>query len=176
MNTKIIFAAAGGIAAVAIIMFLTLGSFSLGQFERPKEVKVIQPTIAVTDVLVTKVDDENANVQITFAVDNPNPATVMLESIHYFVAVDGHQIITGDVGATTEGFLSSQGDLFPIVAGTTLTVKDKIPIVRTVQTADAWDKIVGGEAKYDITGNFAYRLTASLNTTAEEPDFALTFP
>lgn len=179
MNTKIIYAAAGGIAAVAVAMFFVMGNiFSGGQQPTaPREATIVAPPIGVKDITVTKLDDKNANVQITFTLDNPNQATLLLETIHYNIYVDESHVTIGDVGQSAEGFVSSQGELFPIVAGTTLTVKDTETAVRNNQIGPAWDKMVSGNASYIIEGTYSYRLTAAnLQTTADEKEFQLTFP
>ncbi len=180
MNTKVIYAAAGGIAAVAVAMFFVTGMgniFPGGQQPNAlREATVVAPPIGVKDITATKLDDKNAKVQITFTLDNPNKATVILETIHYTIFVDNSSITIGDVGQSAQGFVSSQGDLFPIVAGTTLTVKDTQTVVRSNQTGPAWDKMVSGNASYTISGTYAYRMTANLQTTADEKEFQLTFP
>ncbi len=179
MNTKIIYAAAGGIAAVAVAMFFVMGNIFPGgqQPNASRETTIVAPPIGVKDITVTKLDDKNANVQITFTLDNPNQTTLLLETIHYNIFVDESRMTIGDVGQGAQGFVSSQSDLFPIVAGTTLTVKDTETAVRNNQIGPAWDKMVSGNARYIIDGTYSYRLTAAnLQTTADEKEFQLTFP
>jgi hypothetical protein len=148
---------------------------------------VIPPVIAVKNVTVTRVNEttndtsgvgtNKANVQVTFTVKNPNKTTIILETIHYNVNVEGLRMTIGDVGQSAQGFLDSQGNLFPIVSGSTLTVKDTQTVERNSAIAGAWDRMVSGNASFTVDGTYAYRLTAAnLQTTAEEKDFSLTFP
>lgn len=138
---------------------------------------MVPPVIGVKDVSVTKADDTHANVQVTFTVENPNTTTMILETIHYNVNVDGVRMTIGDVGQSAQGFLDSQGNLFPIVAGSTLTAKNTQIAERNSALADAWDKMVSGNASFLVDGTYSYRLTAAnLQTTAEDREFSLTFP
>ncbi|HVX02466.1 MAG TPA: hypothetical protein VHA09_04870 [Nitrososphaera sp.] len=195
MNIKAVYAAGGGIAVVAVVIFFVLGTnnsllpavpqgSSTGGSSSTNNattsgngLNIIQPIINVKNVTVTKADDTHANVQVTFTVKNPNPTTVILETIHYTTSVDGERMTIGDVGQSAQGFLDSQSNLFPIVAGTTLTARDSQTVERTGAIASEWDKMVAGDAKFSIDGTYSYRITAAnLQTTAADKDFTLTFP
>jgi hypothetical protein len=65
-----------------------------------------------------------------------------------------------------------------IVSGTTVTIRDPDATVeeRKSSNSEAWDKMVSGDASFVVSGTYAYRVTAALNTIAEEKDFSLTFP
>lgn len=178
---KIIYAAAGGIAAAAIAIFFLLGpGIKLpGTSEQRPQLTVMPPDISIKNVTATKVSDNTASMNVTFSVKNPNPTTLILETIHYNIAVNNVQVAVGDWGGTGEGFVTGSDQLTVIVSGTTVSLKDSNPTVfkRTAQNADAWDEMVSRGAKFAISGTYAYRLTAAnLETTAQEHDFSVTFP
>ena len=178
---KIIYGAAGGIAAAAIAVFFLLGpGIKLpGAGEQRPQFTVMPPDISVRNVTVSKVSDDVASMKVTFSVKNPNPTTLVLETIHYNVAVNKVQLAIGDWGGSGEGFVTGSDQLTIIVSGTTVPLKDPNPTVfkRTTQNAAAWDEMVSGNAKFAITGTYSYRLTAAnLETTAQEHEFSVTFP
>lgn len=178
---KIIYAAAGGIAAAAIAVFFLLGpGIKLpGAGEQRPQFTVMPPDVSVRNVTVSKVGDDAAGMNVTFSVKNPNPTTLVLETIHYNVAVNNVQLAIGDWGGTGEGFVTGSDQLTVIVSGTTVPLKDTDPTVfkRTAQNAEAWDEMVSGNAKFAVTGTYSYRLTAAnLETTAQEHEFSVTFP
>ncbi len=180
MNTKAIYAAGGGIAVAAIAVFFILGP---GLAPAPttdttdNRPQVIPPVLAIKDITATEGQDETAQVKITFTVENPNNTTVLLENIHYNINVDGQRMTIGDVGESPEGFLASQGSIFTIVSGSTLTVSDTQTAQRNSAIAEAWDNMVASEATYTVDGTYFYRLTAgNLDTSTGEQNFALTFP
>jgi len=183
VNTKVIYAAAGGIAVAAIAVFFIIG---MGNFRPPSNNEApsntSQPPIAdlqlgLRDIVVERTDEENANVQVVFDVHNPNRSTALLETIHYTLNVGQYQMTTGDVGISPEGFVTGQEDIFPIVGNSTVTLRDTEVAVRNNLTAASWDSMVDGTGQYRVEGTYSYRLTGSnFQTSYFEKGFALTFP
>jgi hypothetical protein len=166
VNKKVIYAAAGGIAAAAIAIFfiMGIGNFRpLGNSEAPgtSQTPIADLQLVLRDIVVEKTDEENANVQVVFDVHNPNRSTAILETIHYTLDVGQYQMTTGDIGVTPEGFVSGQEDIFPIVGSSTVTLKDTKVAVRNNLTASSWDSMVDGTGQYQVEGIYSYRLTGS---------------
>ena len=183
VNTKVIFAAAGGIAAAAIAIFFIMG---MGNFRFPgnsdntlgaNQTQQADLQLGLKDIIVEKMDDRNATVQVVFDVYNPNRSTAILETIHYLLHVGQFQMTTGDIGVSPEGFLSGQENTFPIVGNTTVTLKNTQVAERNNLTASSWDSMVDGTAQYRVEGSYSYRLTGSnFQTSYYEKGFTLTFP
>ncbi len=180
MNPKAIYAAGGGIAAVAIAIFFVLGSGNLrlpGGHESATPVPVADLQLALKDVAVQKTNEKNANVQVVFDAHNPNGRTAVLEMIHYTVYVDKFQMTSGDIGVSPEGFLTGQPDTFPIVSNSSITLRDTQVAVRNNLTASSWDSMVDKTAQYTVEGEYAYRLTgANFQTNFSTKNFTMTFP
>ncbi len=182
MNTKVIYAAAGGIAAAAIAIFfiMGIGNFRpLGTSEAPgtSQTPIADLQLVLRDIVVEKTDEENATVQVVFDIHNPNRSTAILETIHYTLDVGQYQMTTGDIGVTPEGFVSGQEDIFPIVGTSSVTLKDTKVAVRNNLTASSWDSMVDGTGQYNVEGIYSYRLTGSnFQTSYYEKGFTLTFP
>jgi hypothetical protein len=182
LNTKAIYAAGGGIAVAAIAVFFVLGPGFGSPGQQPENntqarPQVITPVLAIKNITATEGPDETAQVKITFTIENPNTTTVLLENIHYNINVDGKRMTIGDVGESPEGFLASQGSLFTIVSGSTLTVSDTQAAERNSAIAAEWDRMVAGDATFTVDGTYFYRLTAgNLDTSTGEQSFTLTFP
>jgi hypothetical protein len=181
VNTKAIYALAGGIAAAGIAIFLIIGMGNfrpLGNIEGPdmSQTQIADLQLGLRDIVVEKTDEENANVQVVFDVHNPNRRTAILEMIHYTLNVSQYQMTTGDIGVSPEGFVSGQADIFPIVSNSTITLRDTQVAVRNNLTASSWDSMVDGTGQYRVEGSYSYRLTGSnLQTSYYEKGFALTF-
>lgn len=182
VKIKFLYAAAIGIAAAAIVIFFVMGMGNFifpGDNQNPGQAQT-QPAdlqIALKDVMVEKLDDENATVQVVFEVHNPNRSTAILETIHYFLNVGQFQMTAGDIGVSPEGFVAGQENTFPIVGNTTVTLKNTQVAARNNLTASSWDSMVDVTAKYRVDGSYAYRLTGSnFQTNYSEKEFALTFP
>ena len=186
MNTKIIYAAAGGIAAAAIAIFFIMG---MGGFRFPgssdnnnttpgaAQTQQADLQLGLKDIIAQKVNEKNATVQVVFEVHNPNRSTAVLETIHYLLYVGQFQMTIGDIGVSPEGFVSGQENTFPIVGNSTVTLKDSQVAARNNLTASSWDSMVNGSAQYRVEGSYSYRLTGSnFQTSYYEKGFTLTFP
>jgi hypothetical protein len=183
VNTKVIYVAAGCIAAAAIAVFFIMGMGNfrpLGNNEAlPSEsqTQIADLQLGLQDIVVEATDEENATIQVVFDVHNPNRSTAILETIHYTLNVGQYQMTTGDIGISPEGFVSGQEDIFPIVGNSTVTLKDTKVAVRNNLTASSWDSMVDGTGQYRVEGSYSYRLTGSnFQTSYFEKGFALTFP
>ncbi|HZA47750.1 MAG TPA: hypothetical protein VE521_02370 [Nitrososphaera sp.] len=182
VNTKAIYVVAGGIAAAAIAIFFIMGMENfrpLGNNEDPgtSETQIADLQLGLSDIVVEKTDEENANVQVVFDVHNPNRSTALFETIHYTLNVGQYQMITGDIGVSPEGFVSGQEDIFPIIGNSNVTLKDTQVAVRNNLTASSWDSMVNGTGQYSVEGTYSYRLTGSnFQTSYYEKGFELTFP
>lgn len=183
MNTKVIYATAGGIAVAAIAVFFIMGmgnSRPPGNNEAPSSTsqsQIADLQLGLRDIVVERTDEENASVQVVFDVHNPNRSTALLETIHYTLNVGQYQMTTGDVGISPEGFVAGQEDIFPIVGNSNVTLRDTEVAVRNNLTATSWDSMVDGTGQYLVEGTFSYRLTGSnFQTSYFEKEFALTFP
>jgi hypothetical protein len=182
VNAKAIYAVAGGIAVAAIAIFFIVGMQYFrppGNSEAPNtaQAPIADLQLGLKDVISEKTNEDNANVQVVFDVLNPNTSTAILETIHYTVHVGQYQMTSGDIGASPEGFVSGQENIFPIVGNSTVTLKDTQVAVRNNLTASSWDSMVDGTAQYRIEGIYSYRLTGSnFQTNYHEKGFTLTFP
>lgn len=180
VNTKVLYAAGGGIAAAAIAMFFILGSGNLrlpGGQENATPIEAAKLQVELQDIIVQQQDDMNANVQVIFTAYNPNRSTAVLETIHYTVSVGEFQMTSGDIGVSPEGFLTGQPDTFPIVSNSTVTLRDTQVAERNNLVASSWDSMVEGTAEYTINGEYSYRLTgANFQTSYNTEDFNVIFP
>jgi hypothetical protein len=182
VNRKVIYAAAGGIAAAAIAIFFIIGMENFrfpGNSNAPDmaQTQIADLQLGLKDVIVKKTDDKNASVQVAFDVRNPNRSTAILETIHYRLHVGQFQMTAGDIGVSPEGFVAGQEGIFPIVGNSTITVKDTQVAARNNLTASSWGSMVGGTAQYKVEGSYSYGLIGSnFQTSYYEKEFTLTFP
>jgi hypothetical protein len=183
MNKKAMYAAGGGIAAVAVAIFLIMntGIFNntnfIGQgFNQGALMNVKAIGLSVNNLAANQTADNIAEIQVVFDAYNPNMGTVILEAIQYNVFVDNMRVISGDIGEKPEGFVASQEGIYPIIGNGTVTLKDVQTVERNDLNAAIWDKIVDGRANYIINGTYSYKQTSSFQATGGDMEFNLTFP
>src|SRR5829696_5720763 len=178
MNTKAIYAAGAGIAALAVAIFLIMstGIFSnnnsSGQGFNQGALMNIE---AIKNVAANETADRIAEIQVAFDAYNPNMGTVILEAIGYNVFVDNMRIVSGDIGEKPEGFVASQEGIYPIIGNGTVTLKDVQTVERNDMNAVIWDKLVDGSASYIINGTYSYKQTSSFQATGGDKEFQLAF-
>lgn len=182
MNTKAIYAAGGGIAAVAVAIFLIMstGIFSnnnsSGQgFNQGALMNIEAIKLSIKNVAANETADRIAEIQVAFDAYNPNMGTVILEAIGYNVFVDNMRIVSGDIGEKPEGFVASQEGIYPIIGNGTVTLKDVQTVERNDMNAAIWDKLVDGSASYIINGTYSYKQTSSFQATGGDKEFQLVF-
>jgi hypothetical protein len=183
MNKKAMYAAGGGIAAVAVAIFLIMntGIFNntnfIGQgFNQGALTNIKAIGLSVNNLAANQTADNIAEIQVVFDAYNPNMGTVILEAIQYNVFVDNMRVISGDIGGKPEGFVASQEGIYPIIGNGTVTLKDVQTVERNDLNAAIWDKIVDGRANYIINGTYSYKQTSSFQATGGDMEFNLTFP
>jgi LEA14-like dessication related protein len=181
VNTKAIYAAAGGIAALAIAIFFMLGS---GNIQLPgahignqtSQQLQLEPELSIRNVTVVRLDNGSASVQTTFEIYNPNQSPLLLEALQYTLNVGGFRMTGGGIGGSPEGFVASSADLTQIQSENSVPLTDTKVVARNDLNADSWDSMIEGTAHYQFKVFYAYRTTARLETTPGEKDLTLTFP
>lgn len=181
MNPKALYAAGGGIAAAAIAIFFIMGNGPMIPFlgnQSPGAGMPMNITLSIKNIVVTKIDDERANVQVIFNAYNPNQSMVTLETIEYHVYVGELRMVGGNIGESPEGMVASQAGSFPIIGNSTITLSQQLqPVaVRNNLTASAWDTMFAEDAKFRVEGSYSSRTIARLEQTATINEFTLTFP
>ncbi|MFL6320017.1 MAG: hypothetical protein ACJ72Q_06045 [Nitrososphaeraceae archaeon] len=172
--------AAGAIVAVAVAIFLIMGTGVLtnGNYSRdqssqnsPQPIK-----LSIKNITAKPIGSKAADIQVVFDAYNPNKGTVILEAITYNLFANGIHLASGDIGAKLEGFIASQEGVYPIIGNGTVTLKDTQAVQQNGLTADGWSKVVNSKASYIINGTYSYKQTSSLQATGEDKDFKLRFP
>lgn len=175
---KLVYVAAGGLAAAAIAVFILLGSGLIfpSQQERP-ELEVIPPVATVSDVSVERVENDSAQVTVKFAMSNPNQRSIYIETVQYDLFVNNKQITQGQWGEVADAFVVGSEGLLIVSEGSSPIPAVTTTVTRSNHIEQEWDSIVDGSATFTITGTSAYRLTqANLQTSVDESPFNLTFP
>jgi len=181
VNIKALYAAAGGIAAAAIAIFLVTGSGNIrlpgGQVGNQTSQQLnSEPELSIKNVTVVRLDNNSSSVKITFSMYNPNPSPLFLEALQYTLDVGGFRMTSGDIGGSPEGFLASSADLTQIQSKSSVPLSNTQVVTRNNLNANSWDKMNEGAVHYEVKGFYSYRTTAKLETTAGAKDFSLTFP
>ena len=133
--------------------------------------------ISINNVTVEPIDSSHSNLQITFDAHNPNRGTIILESIQYKVLVNNSEIASGEIGERLEGFLESQGNVFPVIASGNVTLKDTDQLARNSENSDIWDRLSMNQIEsYQVNGTYSFSQTSTLQASGGDRSFTLSFP
>lgn len=179
MKKKAMYALGSGIAAVAVIIFIILRITTPSDMTSTE----VQPTdnqnalvdVSIENVSAERDQDNGINFQIQFRASNPNESTVILEAITYNVYTNNSRIVSGDIGEKLEGFVASQESVFPIIANSTITLKDSHRLLPNELAPNNLTEILDGKAHYIINGTYSYKQTSSIQAIGADRDFELTF-
>jgi hypothetical protein len=179
MKKKAMYALGIGIAAVAVIIFIilriTTPSDMTSTEVQPTENQNALVDVSIENVSAERDQDNGINFQIQFRAFNPNESTVILEAITYNVFTNNSRIVSGDIGEKLEGFVASQESVFPIIANSTITLKDSHRLLPNELAPNNLTEILDGKAHYIINGTYSYKQTSSIQAIGADRDFELTF-
>lgn len=176
MRLKLIYAAGGGIVAIAIAIFVisSTGTHSNNNAVQTNTTAV-PLTLSIRDIVPNQINNHSATIQVSFNATNPNKGTAILEAIAYDILVDGKRIVSGTIGTRLEGFVTSSAGIYPIVGDGSVILKDNQLFQKNNSTASAWNKVVEGRASYVATGTMSYREISSLQASSTDRNFRLAF-
>ena len=133
--------------------------------------------ISIKNITVEPVDSSHSNLQITFNAHNPTKGTIILESIQYKVLVNRSEIASGEIGERLEGFLTSQNNVFPVIASGDVTLKDTDLLARNSENSDLWNQLSMNQIKsYQVNGTYSFSQTSTLQASGGDRSFTIGFP
>jgi hypothetical protein len=133
--------------------------------------------LSVKDIMVEPIDNSQSSLQIVFDAYNPNQGTIILESIQYKILADNIEVASGEIGERLEGFLASQGHVFPVISSGNVTLKDTDLLTRNRENSDLWDQLnENGIDSYQVNGTYSFSQTSTLQASGGDRPFSLMFP
>jgi hypothetical protein len=133
--------------------------------------------LSIKDIMVEPIDNSQSSLQIVFDAYNPNQGTIILESIQYKILADNIEVASGEIGERLEGFLASQGHVFPVISSGNVTLKDTELLTRNRENSDLWDQLnENGIDSYQVNGTYSFSQTSTLQASGGDRPFSLMFP
>jgi len=133
--------------------------------------------ISIKNITVEPIDSSNSNLQITFDAYNPHQGTIILESIQYKVLVNNSEVASGEIGERLEGFLESQGNVFPVIGSGNVTLKDTDLLARNSENSNLWNRLSTNQIdSYQVNGTYSFSQTSTLQASGGDRPFTLNFP
>ncbi|MDH3394700.1 MAG: hypothetical protein OEL52_00935 [Nitrosopumilus sp.] len=183
MNPKIFVGIA--VAALALILggILLVGptmvvSSSEGTRETPILEQVKPLEIELEDISVAKISERSVTIDIAFKISNPNPRSVIVQTMDYQLFETGYseheQISGGEIGSRPEGMVEFGSNYYTLLGENSIVLRDKITLRNTGNTPELWSDFEDGTNTWRVSGNVFYNLSSMTSGQENELPFEFT--
>ena len=182
MNPKIFVGIA--VAALAIILgsILLVGptivissskDSSTGITEQAKPLE-----IELEDISVEKVSKRSATIEIVFKIFNPNPGSMIVQTMDYQLFETGYseseQIAGGQIGSRPTGMVEFGSNYYTLLGGSSIILRDAIVLKNSGNTPELWSAFEDGTNTWRVSGNVFYNLSSITSGQENELPFEFT--
>ncbi len=141
----------GGIAIAAFIIFIFFG------LERPDQEQLEFKDIEfhIKDFELTNINANETKIRLTFSLTNPNPNTVILETIDYELFANGVRVAASGVGERLGGaMVGGSGQTFTMIPGLVVEIHDEVTIKKVSSNEEFWDDLQSNSVKWRVKGSY----------------------
>ena len=184
MNRKIFL-----IVTIAVLMSVLGGIIWVGpimvvapQGEIPIEnqnITQVEPLqIELEELSVTEISSRIATIKIAFRISNPNPASVIIQTLDYRLHETGYstseQIAGGEIGSRPTGMLEFGSNYYVLLGNNSILLKDTINLRNSGNTPELWANLKDNTATWKVTGDVFYNLSSLTSGQENELHFEFT--
>ncbi len=184
MNRKIFL----GVAVVAIMSILggillqgpTLVIAPQGEIPlEDQNITLVKPLeIELDDISVTQISARAAIIKIAFKISNPNPDSVIVQTLDYQLFETGYsdseQISGGEIGSRPTGMVEFGSNYYVLLGDNSIVLKDTINIKNSGNTPELWADLKDNTATWRVTGDVFYNLSSLTSGQENELHFEFT--
>jgi hypothetical protein len=184
MNRKIYLgiAVAGIMAILGGILFQGPLMVVTPEGETPTENQnIIQVTplqIELDDISVTRISERSATIKIAFKISNPNPASVIVQTMDYQLFETGYseteQISGGEIGSRPTGMVEFGSNYYVLLGNNSIILKDTIDLKNSGNTPELWTNLEDNTSTWRVTGDVFYNLSSLTSGQENELHFEFT--
>ena len=170
MNSKIFVGIAVATLAVILGSILLVGpTMEVSSSENPStETQIIQQVkpleIELEDISVSKISERTATIEIAFKISNPNPRSVIVQTMDYQLFETGfsesEQISGGEIGSRPQGMVEFGSNYYTLLGENSIVLRDKIILKNTGNTPELWAHLENNSATWRVTGDVFYNFSS----------------
>ncbi len=184
MNRKIVL-----IVTVAALMAILGGIIWVGpimvvvpQGEIPVEnqniTQVESLQIELEEISVTEISERIATIKIAFRISNPNPASVIVQTLDYRLYEtsysESEQLAGGEIGSRPTGMVEFGSNYYVLLGNNSILLKDTITLRNTGNTPELWAVLQDNTATWKVSGDVFYNLSSLISGQENELHFEFT--
>lgn len=184
MNRKIVL-----IVTVAALMAILGGIIWVGpitvvipQGEIPVEnqnITQVEPLqIELEEISVTEISSRIATIKIAFRISNPNPASVIVQTLDYRLYEtsysESEQLAGGEIGSRPTGMVEFGSNYYVLLGNNSILLKDTISLRNSGNTPELWAALQNNTATWKVSGDVFYNLSSLISGQENELHFEFT--
>ncbi|WP_371504229.1 hypothetical protein [Nitrosopumilus adriaticus] len=183
MNRKIFVGIA--VAALAVILgsILLVGpTMQVSSSENSStntQIQLVKPLeVELEDISVLKISERTATIEIAFKISNPNPRSVIVQTMDYQLFETGYseneQISGGEIGSRPEGMVEFGSNYYTLLGENSILLRDKITLKNTGNTPELWKDFEDGTNTWKVSGTVYYNLSSMTSGQENQLNFEFT--
>ena len=134
--------------------------------------------IELEELSVTEISSRIATIKIAFRISNPNPASVIVQTLDYQLFETGYseseQISGGEIGSRPTGMVEFGSNSYVLLGENAIVLKDTIYIKNSGNTPELWTDLEDNTATWRVTGDVFYNLSSLTSGQENELHFEFT--
>ena len=168
MNPKIFVGAA--VAGLAMILggILLVGPTTVvpsqGDTVIPGSTETKPLEVELEDIVIEKISERSAEIDIAFKVSNPNPRAVIVQMMDYQLFEtnysDSEQISGGGIGSRPEGMVEFGSNYYTLLGENSIILKDTITLRGSENTPELWAVLKDDSQSWKVSGDLFYNLSS----------------
>ena len=166
----------GGILLVGPTMIVSSSEETFNETQILEQVKPLE--IELEDISVSKISERSATIDIAFKISNPNPRSVIVQTMDYQLFETGYseqeQISGGEIGSRPEGMVEFGSNYYTLLGENSIVLRDKITLKNTGNTPELWSDFEDGTNTWRVSGNVFYNLSSMTSGQENELPFEFT--
>jgi len=163
----------GGILLVGPTMVVSSSEETSNETRILEQVKPLE--IELEDISVSKISERSATIEIAFKISNPNPRSVIVQTMDYQLFETGYseyeQISGGEIGSRPEGMVEFGSNYYTLLGENSIVLRDKITLKNTGNTPELWSNFEDGTNTWRVSGNVFYNLSSMTSGQENELPF-----
>ena len=134
--------------------------------------------IKLDNISVESISERNATIKIAFEVYNPNPRSVIVQTMDYQLFEtnysDSEQISGGEIGSRPTGMVEFGSNYYTLLGERSIILRDTITLKGSENTPQLWSILRDDDQSWKVSGNLFYNLSSMTSGQENELHFEFT--
>jgi len=131
----------------------------------PQNISEAKPLqIELDDIHVEKISERSATIEIAFIISNPNPRSVIVQTMDYQLFStdysESEQISGGEIGSRPTGMVEFGSNYYTLLGENSITLRDTITLKGSENTPELWTILRSDNASWRVSGDVFYNLSS----------------